>query len=354
MLACAALLGGGAARAAAAQCDCSAASLMGDQVGTRLNNNPNVVNSTVSTAIELPNAGPTLGSAGNAPRWNIDFGVNTIRVDFLQMPATYGVGSKFTFSSLDPKLPGNCPAAHVTGIIVSTNKAIASSIVSTATFTPNSVTLPFVGSSNMDWLPGEYILVRLQFACDNVPPQGGKVNPCCPPWDAAKLGSVLQYQGSGGISAPFTLRFQSSPAVDNPLRAYVAYLHAVNPAITSLSIQFSLLDAGIGPNPGSPTPIPGATFTETWTGAAGALPPTASFPPNVMQVNHWYQVQTVITLNNGITFFPAQCARVNLAVRLQVLPKPAAAAQAGQQPVLEMRTDEGRMLEQRVPTSQQQ
>lgn len=342
------LLAGGAVRPAPAQCNCSTASLVGDQVGTRLNNNPNTVTSVVtSPGIELPNAGPVLGSAGSAPRWNINFESNFIRIDFLQQPATYGAGSKFTFSSLDPKLPGSCPAAHVVGIDVTTNKASAAGIVSTATFTANSVTVPFAGSTNLDWLPGEFILVRFKFGCDTAPP-AGDVNPCCPPWSSTKVASVLKYQGTGGIGAPYTLRFQSNPTVDNPLRAYVGYLNAVNPGITSINIQFSLWDAGILGNPSTaPTLIPGTTFTETWTSNSGAVPALPPFfPSGVMQVNHWYTVRTVTTLNNSISFFPDSCARVNISVRLQLQLQKMAPGQPAAVPALQIRTDDGRMLEQ--------
>jgi hypothetical protein len=99
---------------------------------------PGPINKTVGSGIELPGAGPILGAAGPSPRWNIDYGSDTIRIDFLQQPATYGAGAYFTFSSLDPQLAG-CPPAFINGITVTTNKpTVPFNVVTAATFGPHS------------------------------------------------------------------------------------------------------------------------------------------------------------------------------------------------------------------------
>ncbi len=148
------------------RCNCSNASLVGDTVGTRFNLGPGPINKVVGTGIELPGAGPVLGAAGPSPRWNFDFGSDTIRIDFLQQPATYGMGSYFTFSSLDPQLAG-CPPAFISGITVTTNKPTSQfNVVAAATFGPHTVTIQIApNSANLDWQPGEFILVKLNFAC---------------------------------------------------------------------------------------------------------------------------------------------------------------------------------------------
>src|SRR4051812_12460314 len=73
-------------------CDCSQASLVGTTVNTMLGSAPQfAVNSVVGPGVELPTAGTApnnLGAAGNSARWSIDFGVNTIRIDFITQPAT--------------------------------------------------------------------------------------------------------------------------------------------------------------------------------------------------------------------------------------------------------------------------
>ena len=157
-------------------CNCANASLVGDTVGTRFNLGPGPINRVVGAGIELPGAGPVLGAAGPSPRWNIDFGSNTIRIDFLQQIATYGMGSYFTFSSLDPQLPG-CPPAFISGITVTTNKPAAQfNVVAAATFGPNTVKVQIApNGSNLNWQPGEFVLVKLNFACQPTAPTLG----CC-------------------------------------------------------------------------------------------------------------------------------------------------------------------------------
>jgi hypothetical protein len=157
-------------------CNCANASLVGDTVGTRFNLGPGPINKVVGSGIELPGAGPILGAAGPSPRWNIDFGSNTIRIDFLQQPATYGMGSYFTFSSLDPQLAG-CPPAFISGITVTTNKPTSQfNVVGAATFGPHTVTIQIApNGGNLDWQPGEFILVKLNFACQPTVPTLG----CC-------------------------------------------------------------------------------------------------------------------------------------------------------------------------------
>lgn len=159
-----------AASAQTSRCNCANASLVGDTVGTRFNQGPGPINRVVGSGIELPGAGPVLGAAGSSPRWNFDFGSNTIRIDFLQQPATYGMGSYFTFSSLDPQLAG-CPPAFISGITVTTNKPTSQfNVVGAATFGPNTVTIQIAPTGgNLDWQPGEFILVKLNFSCATGP-----------------------------------------------------------------------------------------------------------------------------------------------------------------------------------------
>lgn len=153
------------------------ASLVGDTVNVQFVNAP-AKSVVVGAGIELPNAGPTLGAAGNAPRWNIDLDGASIRIDFIDQIATYGQGSFFLFSNLDPQL-GTCPGT-ISGVTVTTNKPASQfNVAGAVTFTANSVRVPIApGGSNLDWAPGEFIEVRLSYqpvpgcsAC--VPPPSG-------------------------------------------------------------------------------------------------------------------------------------------------------------------------------------
>jgi len=157
------------------------------------------------------------------------------------------------------------------------------------------------------------------------PQDSTHVRPCCPPWNAGQLESVMSYRGTGGIKGNFTLRFEApataaqNAALNSQLAAYLAYVHAVNPAVTQLQIEFRLFDAGTGNAPVTAGQI-GPPLTLTWSPTMSG--PTV-FPPGLMQVNRWYTVRTRI----GVTgprgpqrFIPDDCAVVEMFVRLQVLP----------------------------------
>lgn len=138
------------------------ASLTGDTVNVQFVNGP-VKQVTVGPGVELPNAGPTLGAAGNATRWNIDLDSSTIRIDFIDQVATYGLGAFFLFSDLDPKI-GACPGT-VVGVSVVTNKPVAQfNVAGAVTFTANSVRVQIApASGNVNWSPGEFIELRLTY-----------------------------------------------------------------------------------------------------------------------------------------------------------------------------------------------
>lgn len=156
------------------------ASLTGDTVNVQFVNGP-VKPVVVGAGVELPNAGPTLGAAGNAPRWNIDLDSASIRIDFIDQVATYGLGAFFLFSDLNPQL-GNCPGT-VASVTVITNKPVAQfDVAGAVTFTANSVRVPFAPpSGNVNWSPGEFIELRLSYR-----PVPG-CNPCVPPPGGMKL-----------------------------------------------------------------------------------------------------------------------------------------------------------------------
>jgi len=314
-------------------CNCANASLIGDTVGTRILQN--TINSVVGTSVELPGAGPILGAPGPSPRWNIDFGSDSIRIDFVQQAATYGIGSHFTFSSLDPQLAG-CPPVFISGITVTTSKpATIFNVAAAATFGPHTVTIPIASNTaNLDWQPGEFILVKLKFACD-MPPTD--VDPCCPPWNQNLLKDMMFYQGSGSISAPYTLAFQPTTAFKNQMQIYINYLHALNPAMTA--IAWRLHDEGTGNLPFTywgtqipPTAYVSWTWNTTGIGNPVLSPATGFFtqpayPAFPMQVGTWYAVQTGIYLENGQHFFPDKCAENTIYVRVQVLAAKARGAQ---------------------------
>jgi len=170
------------------------------------------------------------------------------------------------------------------------------------------------------------------------PPPPAGFTSCCPPWTSTQLQSMLVYQGSGGISGPYTLKFVPTALLHAQLNAYVTYLQTLGLGFTNLLINFQLIDAGTGNSP-----VPGVLVNQqpvSWTGT-GTPTPTL-FPNNLMVVNRWYRIRTQIILggNPPPGFMPRECIVRYVDVRLQVLPGARAA-----RPVLQMRDSDGRNLD---------
>lgn len=194
----------------------------------------------------------------------------------------------------------------------------------TEPWTPVSYTAPITAfttyslvvhmDNNMNFDNG---FVEYQVACN--PP-----DPCCPPWNKYLLEDMMFYQGQGSISAPYTLHFQPTATFKLQMQAYLNYLHSVNPAITSISIDWSLYSDGTGTLPVAPwILIPGTNVSTTWnfpgTGNYTSVPSGQFFTGYPMIVGTWYEVHTVIHLNNGQQFFSSkECAVNNIFVRIQV------------------------------------
>jgi WD40 repeat protein len=175
-------------------------------------------------------------------------------------------------------------------------------------------------------------------------------DPCCPPWNSQKLAEMLVYQGTGGISAPFTLQYQPTPAFNTVMTAYTAYLNAVNPDIFATIIQFNLHDGGAGPTCDVNGPQIDGDFFRAWTPSGPFLSiftTSPFFPPASMVVNHWYLIHSGIFLNNGLTFFPASCSNNDICVRLQVQAFDAGRFAGGPEDraVLQIRMRDGSVIE---------
>lgn len=166
---------------------------------------------------------------------------------------------------------------------------------------------------------------------------------CCPPWNSTKLEQMLVYQGSGGIAAPYTLRFQPTSAFVGQMQAYVDYLNTIDPAITSITIHFRVLDEGAGPTPTTGTPL-GLDYFATWTAGGNGPTPLIDFftlASEPFLVNRWYRIHTGIFLNDNHQFFPDRCAVNAIHTRLQIQ-NPALARERA---VLQMQLEDGRIIE---------
>jgi hypothetical protein len=146
-------------------------------------------------------------------------------------------------------------------------------------------------------------------------------DPCCPPWNTTTLQESLFYQGTAGIAAPYTLRFQPATLLSNQMQSYINYLNTVNAAITQITIEFRLHDAGTGATPVGGAQL-GVSHYITWQSGltTGGFPAPAFFSgtPETMVINHWYIVHTGIYLENNQRFFGDACANNDVAVRIEV------------------------------------
>lgn len=144
----------------------------------------------------------------------------------------------------------------------------------------------------------------------NSPTLGVALNPLCPPWNTALLESALQYQGPDmSLGQAYTVRVQITPAVNASLQTYVNYLRSLNPAITTISLGFTLHPRGSGPEPGA---LPGAPLGQshflTWTaGGNGFAGSTNFFPAGAMFPGTWYMIESRVFLTDGTSYFPGAC-----------------------------------------------
>lgn len=347
-------------------CQCDLTTLMGTQATIHYASFPSNTNWTgpVTSGIEVPSSPGTTPSWQNPQRFNINVQASKIRVEFAR-DASYGFGAQFLFT-LAPHAPAPCGAATIVGSSVKTNRSDAKPHVTTPVFTASTVTIVFDNVTSPaggprafpDWKKGDWIETQLKFACGDgtQPPDPDPVpvvlDPCCPPWNSTQLSSMLFYQGTGPISAPYTLNFQPTAALHAQLNAYVAYLASLTlaPPVTGLTIAFSAFDAGTGSTANSSGPSVGSG-SMTWTGGPPA--PTANFfGSGVMQVGHWYRIQTTVTLNGGPRgWLQRKCIRSYVDVRIQVIGSrmaPGAGAGSGGPSVLQMRLENGSVLERPV------
>ncbi len=186
-------------------------------------------------------------------------------------------------------------------------------------------------------------------------------DPCCPPWNKNQLQDALFYQGSGSISAPYTMKFQPGASINDPLKAYVSLLHALNPAVNSVGITFSLHDQGTGVTPATgfgPQLPPGAIakWTRNSSGivTGPSITPSAGFFTQPMQVNRWYAVRSVITVPDGPSFVLEKCAVVTIYVRVQVLmnSSPRQPSTITREPAPVLQFSDGQKLLQSIPLNE--
>jgi len=173
---------------------------------------------------------------------------------------------------------------------------------------------------------------------------------CCPPWTSTTLSNSMVYFGSGGISQPYTLRFQPSATLNTQMEAYVAYIHTLYPTVTTLTETFNLQNGGTGSTCSASGPS--TTGTATWTSSLNTIAPPGFYLGFPMVVNNWYRVSTVSTLNGHHPPLDATCIDNWICVRVQVTQSLRMAPGHPEEApaTLQMRLPDGRMIERPVST----
>jgi hypothetical protein len=127
---------------------------------------------------------------------------------------------------------------------------------------------------------------------------------CCPPFDKTILEKSLKIEQSGGITSPYTVKFQTSASVCNQMQAYINYYNLLNPTCNKLVMQI-MADPSIGPGlPNTGTRISNNWYiftagsasttcgeinlSQSWTTSGWDNP--AQTP--LFELNKWYKITT--------------------------------------------------------------
>jgi hypothetical protein len=142
---------------------------------------------------------------------------------------------------------------------------------------------------------------------------------CCPPFDKTTMLEQLTLTQTGNVLGDITYGFLNSSPYNTQMQSYLDYLHSLNSAITYLSVGWYISD--LGPGPGAPNTtgpaVPGSPAYTIWGAGGGG---NLTFSTNkyvagigypiidLLQPNEWYGFGILITLPDGIQFWPATCS----------------------------------------------
>lgn len=135
---------------------------------------------------------------------------------------------------------------------------------------------------------------------------------CCGPWYAGKIPQMLNPVFPNGAASPYRMDYVLNPAADAEMKAWLGYVHAMDPSITSVSVRMVAADLGTSAAPASSGNSAGGTVTATWVWSGGTV--TSSVTGNFgtgtpFAINQWYGFRTDITHNGtpDSAYFPADC-----------------------------------------------
>jgi hypothetical protein len=136
------------------------------------------------------------------------------------------------------------------------------------------------------------------------------ISPCCPPWAETSIAPSLKpiFSNAG---ANYSMLYQGGASLNNQMEAYINFLKATNPSITTLSVTWQVLNLGTGVNPASSGPPAAPSQTLVWTAGGTNLPTGTGFWTGTpFAPNTWYGFKTTTTRDGPSDgpYFPKECS----------------------------------------------
>lgn len=124
---------------------------------------------------------------------------------------------------------------------------------------------------------------------------------CCGPWAGVDIIPSLVPTFPTGAGGPYTMSFTPSAALNAQMSAYLNYLHALNPAVTQLTMSWQAANLGTGATAATSGTTIGADQSVTWQWTSGGVTINgggfwtgAPFP-----LTSWIGFQTTLSVNGG-------------------------------------------------------
>lgn len=133
-------------------------------------------------------------------------------------------------------------------------------------------------------------------------------SPCCAPWSELDILPSLRpvFTNAG---SPYTMSYSTPAGISAQMSAYLNYIHAMDPSITTLTLTWQAID--VGTTPGMTGTTVGAPQTVTWTWTSTGVNVTGGgfWGSQQFQIGRWYRFMTTLSHNGTANspFFGRDC-----------------------------------------------
>ena len=138
-------------------------------------------------------------------------------------------------------------------------------------------------------------------------------SPCCAPWSEQDIPSALQPIFPTNAGSPYTMQYLNPATLNAQMGAYLQYVHAMDPSITTITMQWTAVNLGSGSTPANSGTVTGGMKSVTWTWTPGGVTTSVSgggfWTGTPFQVNSWYGFVTKLSHNGtqGSPYFGEEC-----------------------------------------------